>query len=140
MKASELRIGNYISRCDLFDNHVRIEQILGIDKKATTTGAFKVLCTYSEIEPIPLTEEWLLNFGFKHIKGDFNRGRIKIDCYSMQLPHTYGATCYLESFKKEGNLSIKMNWLNTGFHMEYDYVHQLQNLYFALTNDELKIK
>jgi hypothetical protein len=76
-----------------------------------------------QAEPIPLTEEWLLRFGFE--KNDNNQfilmeGSVDI-LFNKDLN---GWTC-------DGiNFSINMT----------EHVHQLQNLYFVLTGEELKLK
>ena len=125
MKAKELRIGNYVSRCDLFDNHSRVEQILEIARKIKTTGAVTVICTPSEIEPIPLTEEWLLRFGFENKYEDQEDNPI----YKF------------ESIEIVKTLFKDKYHLYAGFpSIEIKHVNQLQNLYFALTGEELTIK
>ena len=68
------------------------------------------------VAPIPLTEEWLVKFGIieaneSHVK------RIKIETDFGEL-----------MFYIDNRLP------------QLKYVHQLQNLYFALTNTELTIK
>jgi hypothetical protein len=85
-------------------------------------------CEYylSDCEPIPLTEEWLKRFGFeKTIADDVN--------------HHFDY--YTDEKISAGNL-----WEHDkGFCHDYDmggeikHVHQLQNLYHALTGEELKI-
>jgi len=76
----------------------------------------------SAIEPIPLTEEWLLRFGFeKELDGFYRKnksGIIEFCFYDNGILATTQSVC-LSHFK---------------------YVHQLQNLYFSLTNNELTIK
>jgi hypothetical protein len=80
--------------------------------------------TYSQflkfIEPIPLTEEWLLRFGFKK-----NR-----------------AGCSMKGLKITFDSDEKIFWVDYNFTgtCELRYVHQLQNIYFALTGNELKSK
>ena len=68
-------------------------------------------------KPIPLTEEWLVEFGFeKALNGWWSDNEI----WSYNDGKFYlGANTYLSNVK---------------------YVHQLQNLYFALTNEELTLK
>lgn len=61
---------------------------------------------------IPLTEEWLLNFGYKFAQGHY-----------FILGHSIWVCNDLLICNKNG-IIIK-------------YVHQLQNLFFALTNKEL---
>ena len=75
--------------------------------------------TFYSLNPIPLTEEWLIKFGFenKREKWLFEKNGLVINIGN----HNCTMHC--------GN-SIKA----------VDYVHQLQNLYFVLTGKELKIK
>lgn len=125
MKASELRIGNIISRKDLGDNSNRIEQILELSRyKITTTGPTRVI-TYSEnIHPIPLTPEWLERFSIVKLKTVW-----------------YGYNQYKMHFDSFGNLAFYDDMAeNLTYLRSLEYVHQLQNLYFALTGRELELK
>jgi hypothetical protein len=69
------------------------------------------------IKPIPLTEEWLLKFGFSKKVDYLLQKRGFSICFEK---HGDIFECFLESIG-----------------IEIEYVHQLQNLYFALTNEEL---
>lgn len=121
MKASELRIGNLVYRTNKLTKEKLIIEltascILDIHANGEMSGFI--------YEPIPLTEEWLLVFGFE--KGSDVMG----DCF------------YIESEKQE-DFSISL--LGNGFYihgieLSIVSVHQLQNLYFALTNEELTVK
>ena len=128
MKTTELRIGNFISRNDLGDDSERIEIIIELGKMALTTGPINVMCEYDEIKPIPLTEEWLVKFGWG--KGEFDSEYI--DNVSLKQE----VLVY--------NVNAKMLCIETNRDiMEIShilYVHQLQNLFFALTGEELTIK
>lgn len=107
MKASELRIGNWV------DSELRNMQIELVD--------FADILKYynannlDHMKPIPLTEEWLEKFGFKPFVKDWQRKGIII--------HT----------RKRGFVLRKSVPI-------IKHVHQLQNLYFALTGEELTIK
>jgi len=86
-----------------------------------------------DYEPIPLTEEWLLKFGFE------NKG------------HGFSDNIY---YKQEEllNWGHRVIMSNTGIVLQHgfmnqwseltsvEYVHQLQNLFHALTGEELTIK
>lgn len=89
---------------------------------------FSSLELYENLEPIPLTEEWLLKFGFEefeyHIKNNL------IWYKKWPLPIFYGSN----GFEK-----YLIHDLGGRF-VVLKYVHQLQNLYFALTGEELKLK
>ena len=76
-------------------------------------------------QPIPLTEEWLLRFGFQIYEHD------KDEYYIYDTDH-------LVSLYKgiNGGYQRRINDYDDG--IELNHVHQLQNLYFALTGEELK--
>ena len=76
------------------------------------------------IKPIPLTEKWLLKFGFDKIKME----SILYSKYSKG---------YLGGIEIDLRKSEIEGWQITYCNYVIKYVHQLQNLYFALTNEEL---
>ena len=118
MKAQELRIGNLLS--------------VGADKTTIVTDiltkdfeGWSFLCygyTESRVSPIPLTEEWLLKFGFSCHKNGFY---FKDDWFRVYWEDDILFYCWAENNMPEVKL---------------EYVHQLQNLYFTLTGEELTIK
>lgn len=116
MKANELRIGNYVYDDVLKD----IDTVYQLDLRCVNDCYIKDL--NNEMKPIPLTEEWLLKFGFV-VFG------IDKDHYS------------LHDFKL---FDVGGYYIVTPLPHEYKpiikHVHQLQNLYFALTGEELTIK
>lgn len=109
LKANELRIGNF------YDHN-------GFVNEATPNTIEEVwIAERSWVKPIPLTEEWLLKFGF--------------ECVFTNDDHHY----YLESI----DLSLDRSYQPFGigkYKLKFEYVHQLQNLYFALTGEELILK
>lgn len=80
---------------------------------------------YSAIE---LTEEWLLKFGFEK-KAEHN---FRLYVFTRGVIHAY------TSGKVEIEIGNKSGY-SFGYPLVY-FVHQLQNLYFALTGSELTIK
>jgi hypothetical protein len=109
MKANELRIGNYI----LLQGCTKPTQVFIIDTTETSTQ--------TTASPIPLTQEWLLKSGFQ-------RRQIKdLICYK---------TNQLELYQYASN-NFKIFFEYADGEVELKYVHQLQNLYFALTGEEL---
>lgn len=73
-----------------------------------------------DLLPIELTEEWLLKFGFSKWKNKNNFSKGSFIVYTLS---------------KKG-----FHYGRKSLRVELKYVHQLQNLYFALTGEELKIK
>jgi hypothetical protein len=130
MKASELRIGNYIY-VSAPKEHILEARNQSIEK--ANYHHFNDICRCNKewvYEPIPLTEDWLLKFGFKNkykepsevFELNIGNNNIIIDLYEL-LQSTY---------LEHRNFAINIGKLK--------YVHQLQNLYFALTGEELEIK
>jgi hypothetical protein len=113
MKANELRIGNLVYNPNL--KEVRTLDILDIRDYAEQR-------LIKDFEPIPLTEEWLVKFRF--VK--------EIDDLYLDL-----SSSFLIWFNDDEFLHYKSNQLETICSIKY--VHQLQNLYFALTGEELTI-
>ena len=115
MKANELRIGNWI-QTNISKEPVKV---LGVKKgEILDSGVWDYTTRY---EPIPLTEEWLLKFGFEKIRGVYWFVR--------------GAYFEYEGFDTWTLYQDEQDYLT-----DLKHVHQLQNLYFALTGDELTIK
>lgn len=122
MKANELRIGNWVT----YKNGNEQSTIEFVNFDFIANNAIHINMFF---EPIPLTEEWLLKFGFEK---DSNR------------PYLW---CYdISSIEREG-LIIMWSQNKGSFYfncsarsIELKYVHQLQNLYFVLEGLELKIK
>ena len=114
IRANELMIGNYVSRPDLGNGEQRTEQVLAIFERVKTTGPIKTIVDFSDIKPIPLTEEWLIKFGFEKKTHSF-----VIKSISIKLQSKF-------YFYAPTSIMIK-------------HVHQLQNLCFAL-GEQLTIK
>jgi hypothetical protein len=125
MKANQLRIGNYIQDFEDKPYYFQIESIENNNSDYWVTYRNgSVSCIVDALEPIPLTEEWLVKFGF--ISNPY------ADCYDFN-------GIKLECDKTKGRLEL---WCAniTGKIIYLISVHQLQNLYFALTGEELTIQ
>ncbi len=115
MKANDLRIGNWYNMSTKGDDN--IHQITGKDIWEFESDPIDDI-----YYPIPITEEWLLKFGFKKCSND-----------------TDFETKYL--YQINDNF-ILLNEPRGYFYIdacnnEVKHVHQLQNLYFALVGEEL---
>ena len=128
MEARELRIGNYIY-WDIPEKENVVHTVIGIDKGKPKTLPISLGTIIEEYKPIPLTEEWLLKFGFKEVKNEPRQWfRIKTKKLSV----------YLEISLKEKRATLYKDNYNCYSDCVFPkYVHQLQNLYFALTGEEL---
>jgi hypothetical protein len=118
MKANELRIGNLTYRIEVKNkNNTVIDDITIYDMERIQEVHDKTF-TY---EPIPLTEEWLQKFGFQ------TEESFVYELDDITINTSRGLMWIFTKCKN--NVEIEIT----------EYVHQLQNLYFALTNKELRI-
>ncbi len=134
IKINEARLGNFL----LFDlpNGARLQQ--KVERINNSFDGFKFSATINDtkierIYGILITDSWLAKLGFKKIERQFQHNWIiklsKKDAhYSIQFfddkfwlsNSEYDAWCYV----------VK----------EMEYVHQLQNLFYDLTDEELVAK
>jgi hypothetical protein len=127
--ASQFRMGNLV----LINGKVtEIEAIdvYGINSdecQGCVDYAYRFISNYANdvLEFIPLTEEWLLKFGFEKSSGT---------SVSFQLESKYFDIRY---YNQEISIISDRDDLKM---IQVKYVHQLQNLYFALVGEELTIK
>jgi len=130
MQAKDLRIDNWFYAVHPVDGLFEM-QVRGIAQDGTIeTDAYGNTygtcdCDINSVKPIPLTEEWLLRFGFELTETNYDGGHHYWiwDFSGILLTTPYEDDSVVEL----GDAKFK-------------YVHQLQNLYFALTGKELEIK
>ena len=134
IKAEELRIGNLLELGSEILTVISIQGAGGWTEKFGAEGddVFPSEEEYDKIEGIALTEKWLKRLGFDTVDYEYD---------------------FIEWAKEETELDFSINQIgippeNQPFIFTYDtgmgdrnrevqYVHQLQNLYFALTGSEL---
>ena len=114
MKSTELRIGNIIEG-------------LSIDKVEWLGARVVNLYSIGCYSPIELTEEWLIRFGFKRVQED------KYGC------HYENKECWIYLTQSGFEIEIITAYGRFNLSRTYKYVHQLQNLYFSITGQELSV-
>ena len=120
IKENELRIGNLIYNGINEVFSVNGQTIANFDLGQSTLGKFK---------PIPLTEEWLIDFGFVMYIGGLLCKHLNNDDSYLEIDLKYNKGVWLNINQDGLQHSIKL------YHIKY--VHQLKNLWFALTGQEL---
>lgn len=134
MIAQELRIGNLVTDefYDTFKSVIEVESIneKGINLEIEHSNDYPEMQNhwiepyypFEKLYPIPLTEEWLIKFGFeKRSAGYWDNATMEIFQYST------------------GNFYLSINAEYTeGERIEY--VHTLQNISHSLYRQELTIK
>ncbi len=131
MKAEELRIGNYVFPLDQGAEELEIAHKVTLITRTYVGVTFttEVNRAYSEIRPILLTEEWLLKFGFVKKENTYKLNDV------FSISHTFRV--------KDGELLMELEpvVVNVGslFYRTLLYVHELQNLFYILTGEELTV-
>lgn len=123
---------------ELIASHLRIGNLF---KEKYTNEIIKVLRLEENIivfdfeteekwqaQPIDLTEEWLKKLGFKEKESRFIYPKRRFVLGNVSLYST----------KQETFIGYIFNY-NNNFIIGIKYLHQLQNLYFAICMEELKI-
>jgi hypothetical protein len=113
MKSTELRIGNWVEH-----NQPKRGYYTTVQESTFSVNVEKLF------KPIPLTEEWLLKFGFNEV-------------FMVDGVWGHGIDGFIYVNSGQIRFKGKAVLLNEN---QLQHVHQLQNLYFDLTGEELTIK
>jgi hypothetical protein len=121
MKATDLRIGNFVEILG------KIETVVDVMCDSVNTTTCEGV-PYDMVHPIPLTEEWLEKFGF-----------ILRDCGFVRLyDKKHGSMRCLKYYTKDHGKKMAHN-VYWGV-VNIKHIHQIQNLYHAITGEELELK
>jgi hypothetical protein len=118
IQANELRIGNWVKVGDTEST------VCLIDHQFILLQGNAVINRPEQIEPIPLTPEILEKCGFEW--SIYHQGFYKKDFVNILGEYQYGYR--FKIFRTSQYVGTKIN-----------YLHQLQNLVFILTGEELTI-
>lgn len=111
MKVQELRIGSWIH-----------SNVTHADWQIEQQSIELVFQQIDKISPIQLTEEWLLKLGFSDVGNGFFQSPAP-SCWNYNL--------------KTNEIILFEDREGYGLDIKVEFVHLLQNLYFALTGKEL---
>jgi len=165
MEANELRIGNWVFCNKSYVNKpVRVTGISVVDRRDDHTGIYEAfiylnehdllkdtefndtfinykqgVMTLEQISGIPLTEEWLVKFGFtKHstnweeTSGTENMVGYRIEC------NEWDKSGIFVSKRLEVFISVIWSDFERLQTTQLKYIHQLENLFFILAGKELE--
>ncbi|ALR29750.1 hypothetical protein ATE47_04090 [Chryseobacterium sp. IHB B 17019] len=123
MEAKELRIGNYLKFLSKIE---QVESVIDSDWIRLSKSDL-VPINAAGLKPLDITEEWLYKFKFKqHEVTNF---------YFLEIINDW-TRIYFDPYHDICDLSISSH---SAVLNKISFVHQLQNLYFALTGEELTI-
>lgn len=124
MNAHELMLGNYVNTNRAHGRGQK--QLKKVQINLHYLQQIENNCNY--IEPIPLTEEWLLKFN-----GKFKDISHRTECF-------FNSCCFEIYLDKNEITLIYTGGEGVELSNPIRYLHQLQNLYFALTGTHLTLK
>lgn len=140
LKCADLRIGNYVN---IEGDVVKVKEIY--EKSIHyANGEYESYATEDFIHPIELTEELMLNIGFKKVfQSKITKGRFELNVdmgdneFLNIVYHVYASG--------NTNLNITQRRCASLCDDSIDksgikYLHQLQNTYYLLTNEEMEVK
>lgn len=122
INSNELRIGNIVAYPKSGPNPIRNGHDLDM---ARTNG----------VVAEDITEEWLRKLGFQTTPGNYNTF---LD-YFIQIGQTKTLTIYISENEHGAYLNETGTVVSIHLTSNVKYVHQLQNLYFALSGEDLLI-
>jgi hypothetical protein len=143
MEAKELRIGNWVQPIEpLADAFNGYRQVTTVYENRGTVEYHYPLAWF---EPIPLTEELLLKCGF--VKDNIGGYWIELPSLKQQFKTLTIAWCndspdhkWYAFFRDGKRDDDRNNDAVVCLMRNMNYLHQLQNLYFTLTGQELNIE
>lgn len=127
IQANELRIGNMVDVTPNAYHYLKINKepfvVKQILELSVSFESFYSLERYEDLQPIPLTEDGLKSLGF-----------VFTDMADMGI-----------HIGLKVNIEVSLNWHEGRIWIgeactHIQFVHQLQNLYYALTGQELTLK
>jgi hypothetical protein len=135
IKENELRIGNFIGSIQSSLIHcVDLDMFCDIKEDETYLDHLK---------PIPLTEEWLIKMGFEKSQEQWYTIKYFTDCElaTEQMAISYNLSsnrcAVFDAIEETDIVNILSYPIYTS--KKVLYVHTLQNVFFALTGEELKL-
>ena len=127
IKENELRLNNLVMvnyKTDLLSKVTWIQEgsiNVTFDRQPDLVNG--IVCSVNDLISISLTEEWLIKFGFEKTWFGYENISTGIEIEPL----------------KNGDYTICINANEYHVGENFKYVHQLQNIHFALTNKELEL-
>ncbi len=123
MKVESLRIGNFVN----YNNDLKMVEGIILTARGYRVSMGIVDAPIQMIDPVFLKEKILLQYGF--VKGEFGLSKKAMNT-TVNLYWICGGYFYVVGKPREDNYTIK----------ECEHLHTLQNLWYALTGEELELE
>lgn len=126
IKSNELRLGVLAIESNVTHKGIT-EKIISV--------SIKDIMNHQNLNPIPLTEEWLLKFGFIF---DENKGFDYIND-DGEISNIEDNPLWYKNYSQK-RFCVYLKKLTCYVSLNCKYVHDLQNCYFIVTGQELELK
>ena len=128
LSATDLRIGNLVQSDKLMIPRMGIWSD-GV-MELSSYGIFELDEGNLNVERIPLTEDWLLKFGFEDNKINLDEYVLEVSCNGFSGTLTTDPKWFISIIGESSNSKVTQ---------VKKYVHELQNIYHWWMEKELKI-
>lgn len=128
MEAKDLRLGNYVNDygmcCEV--THLMLSRLVEINNSGKT-------CI--NLTAIPLTEDWLVRFGLikRYEENQFEDNGFTLDENGNKYYAWVDDGVFSLEIQTNGEIWFELY----SYYRHIEFVHELQNLYYALTKREL---
>jgi hypothetical protein len=125
IQATDLRIGNWVNNDDL--GNTQVDEIYNNSVVRVWSNADYFYIGEESINPIPLTPDILEKCGFEEVEGNEYYAFFDLE----------GVRVYIH--KIDGSAFISYGYATLDAYTNNLHLHQLQNIIYALTNNEITI-
>lgn len=133
LKAKDFRIGNYVYGV-ISESEKIVAQISELISFNRGEDSIEADCIYNVLEPIPLSEELLIRFGFEL---DLNPAGSYTE--DGQTTTWEARPYYFIHYGGKLRFCVYMNDKTCYSSIPCEFIHQLQNAYFIVTGKELEL-
>lgn len=135
LKTSDFRIGNYINHCGRLSKITALSRAIHFENEVESV--FEFVNEGHGFEPIKLTEEILLRCGFEHNGiGSFEKKYSRYEDEKISF-----IAIYYDVNQQRWVVWVGNDNTPTGVAVNsFEYLHQLQNLFYFLCGEELTLK
>lgn len=142
IQANELRRNNKVywkERVIIVDCiHPKVISEFGAIRESANNTYDRKFIKCEELEPIPLTEDILLDYGFEKLDKLPSTFIMKIETYSLSPTIKFYA--YIDNTNTVSYIRLVQGNNRKGNMIQVNSLHKLQNLFFVLTGEELDLE
>jgi hypothetical protein len=141
MKATELRIGNFVNQIESWNDEDVLPKVIQWDE-SNWYRIGESIEFLEWFEPITLSEKWLINFGFykKEPSRYGNKFTYLMADWGFTIENSFEEGKWFFGHEYYDSNNEDENYVSMHFCYDLKFVHTLQNIIHSLTGQELEYK